>query len=98
MKRRIEPEAPLLGQIAREPDVDDQELVVEDLAGEGQAEQVAHRAAYPVARHQPVAVEKIAAIRRLDLGRHSIGATCHANYLVAMAQLDQPLLRATLIE
>ena len=32
MERRVEPEAPLLRQVAGEPDIGDQELVVEDLA------------------------------------------------------------------
>ena len=40
MERRVEPEAPFLRQVAREPDVGDQELVVEDLAGIRQAQHV----------------------------------------------------------
>ena len=75
MKRRVEPEAPLLRQLAGETDVSDQELVVKDLPGERQLEQVSHRAAYAIAGDQPVRFEsQVTAVTADGLAHHRIGA------------------------
>ena len=98
MERRVEPETPLLGQFVEQPDVGDQELVVEDLAFERQAEHVAHGAAHAVAGDQPLGFQRIAAVRRFDLDRDVVVVRRDADDLVAEAHLDRGLGQAALVE
>ena len=68
--------APSAGR--RQPDVGDQELVVEHLAGIRQAEQVPHRAAHAVAGDQPVGLERRSApsgVSTVSVTPSSRGAT-----------------------
>ena len=98
VERRIEPEAPLLRQLAGETDVSDQELVVKDLPGERQPEQVSHRAAHAIAGDQPFGVQRVAPVRRLDFDLNRLKAWSHTHDLVAEPAFDQRLGEAAVVE
>ena len=98
MKGWVEPEAPLLGQLALEADIGDQELVAEDLAFIGQSHQVANRTAHPVAGHDIVRRQRVASVGRLDLDRGAIDALGNAHDLVTETHVDRRLGQAAVVE
>src|SRR4030095_10389749 len=63
---RIEPEPALGGPLGFHPDVDDQEMILEDIAGEIEAEHRADRAPGSVGRDQVVGIDEVTALRRVD--------------------------------
>ena len=88
MERRVEPEPALGRKIGRHLHVRDQEAVVEDLAAEFQPQHVAQGGFRAVAGDQPVRVDLVGALRRLDGQPDALGLAVDRGHLVAPAQVD----------
>ncbi|CFE03373.1 Uncharacterised protein [Bordetella pertussis] len=88
---RVEPEPALSGIIGRHLHVGDQEAVLEYPAMGFQVQQLAHRRARAVAGDQPVGMQGVGAVGRVDRDLHAIGLLRHAHHLAFPAQLDARL-------
>jgi hypothetical protein len=88
MKRRIEPEPSLGGKFSGHPDVRDQELILEDFAGEFRTDKAAQRRARAVAGDPEIGFQMIAPVRRLDGETDMVVALFQSDHLVAPAQID----------
>ena len=73
IERRVVMEMPLLGQGQLGPDVGDQEPVGVAVAGPRHPDQLAQRAAYPVAGHHVLEAQLDLAFRGLRLHPHTVG-------------------------
>ena len=87
MKRRIEPEPALGGEIRAHVNVEDQESVVKHLAFALQSEHGSDRAPRAVGDDEPVAVERVLAILCRNPHDYAIRLCRNANDLVPPAQL-----------
>jgi hypothetical protein len=95
VERRVEPEPALGGEVGLHHHVGDQEAVLEHLAFDVEAEHATDRAACAVGDDQPVGVEGIRPVGRLDLQPRALVLRRHAGDLVLPAQLQvRQLLRA----
>ena len=89
VKGRIEPE-PALGRIVGlHEHIGDQETIVKDPAFALQPEQVPHWAACAVGDHQPVAVQLIGAVGRVDGEPHAVIGGLNAGHAVSPAQIER---------
>ena len=89
MKRRIEPEPAFGRKFRRHPDVGDQELILEHLAGKFRADHLPQRRSRAVAGDDIVRAQPIGPVRRLDRQHHMVVALLQPGHLVAPAQVDR---------
>ena len=88
MKGRVEPEPAFGGKVGLHLDVGDQEAVAEDAAMAFLADQLAHWGTRAVARHQPVGLQGVGALGRVDRQHHAGFSLLDADHLVLPAQVD----------
>ncbi len=88
MEGRIEPEPALRREFRRHAHVGDEELVVEDLAAEIEAQHRPHRRARAVAGDQPVGRQIVGPVGRLDRERGMVAMVLDCDNAIAPAQID----------
>ena len=88
MKRRIEPEPALGRERGAHVHVGDQEAVVKNLTLALQPEQRAHTRARAVASDHILGVDRVFALRGLDVQAHAVAAGLHADDALTPAQVE----------
>ena len=94
VERRVEPEPALGRVVGRHLDVGDQEPVLEHPALEREAHELADLGARAVAGDQPVGLDRVGAVGRLQIDAGMIGEGLDADALVLEAQVDARQLLA----
>src|SRR5438105_2100710 len=87
VKRWVEPEPTLGRKLGVHVHVSDQKSVVKDVSLALESEQRADRAARAIGDDQPVAVDRVLAVRRGHAHFDAFGSRLHVHHLVAPAEL-----------
>src|SRR5437016_5010496 len=89
IETRLEPEAAIARVVGPHAHVGDQELLLEDVAFELEAQSAAHGAARAVGREHPHSLKLIPTIRRVDFEQHAALRLAQPYELVLPTYLDQ---------